>query len=1076
MTTSEPLTAVSYVYQADLSDARPGFTYVLRAGEQEVPLALHTTETRAAARAANPALASLADDELTHFSPAVLMPLDSVRRVHITGIPRDGDGLPYVHAVAITCAPAAHPGSILFEQINYPSTAQSFLFHHPDLMSSNAGVARLVMEHLSRDTAPETYDSILALALVMKRQGPPTADEKKGWAQLLPFESEDGQTLYQQRPSVRTTEAARTAMMRIQITTKNDLRLKDKKWTPQQGFSVVTDSKPSEPTLVAFLETDGDAVVRAEVTTRVDGLQTTVRAPATSGNGIRAGLSMRNYYLRYLGAYIQFLDVNGAPMKTPEWSPDGTAPAPAFALQSDDLRFLGSLASIDTILGIPDFALPGAVDVDITFPAGAVAARIYGLGLGTGENPYPVQALYGGIRTYFANLAIPTLLLAFTAISSPAGELADILKLPAVSRALQTIGATYGVYFVGNSVVEGKVDWRGVSMIGQLLFQKGVLAPALEPVTRYAAKAITKALLEREIPFVGWAATAISVIAGVAQLTQTIVEVATSPWAIGNRLTTSITSTVRIEPDPRKTSFPGSAGLPRSYNVRLVYQGSQPTMSVTRTLEPESVATVLLVQLTNNLGGFVKFQCDFFVGSQIAASASTAWLPNDGIRTTDVKLFLFETPILLDEHSVYEHAALLTYQEGAYRWMSPARAPVSTMRDLSSANTGNAISDLTGLSLSQRRHQLGCAWKAAGLGIADCTGTTDTQLYALQSVDTPGLPMDDARFSRCGYSVAPNVAYDPYPARFLMKDGQFLIGEDGRPKVDPDDRDLGLYFVDPAFRNLSDLEGGGYHLRRIPDNGTEPIPTGEAARPSFGRFPLLVDALILHPSGRVVAINKEYSTLMVTTLETNGRPDAEVPLARKSGGPAIDYRTPGGTPTDRLRPGLLANPIAIASTYDGTVLVLEDAGDAPAVSRIQAFDGNADPVDAFPGDGGALVPFLELPTGRHYLDLTVVGNADLAYIYVLYYDHDGAVPENYNVAVYRTGATVPRSTTPLLTVPGVSAARLAVDLFRTLYTLNWSITTGADGKPAGPPGGTTGPAGRTVPSLSQWLPRQRPQP
>lgn len=1063
---------VPYVYQADLSDAEPDFDYVLKAAGGTYPLTLYTPETRAAARAAHPTLASITDEQLTHFCETVPMPAGSVCRVSVAAVPRDPAKPGFVHLVAITCVPKATAQTVLSQTIDYPSTAAAFLFHHPDLMTDTGDIAAIVMEHLSPDTAPAAYKDILALALEMKRQGVPTEDPKKGWAQLLPFEGANNTTLVQQQPSARTIAAAQPAMMRIQVTTKNDLRLANRKWSPQQGVSVVAGTPPSQPEPSAFI--DSDFRIKPDVTASVYGLQTSAGPPSTPGKGNRASLWMTNYYLRWLGAYITFLDVNGVPLKTPNWSPDGAGPAPIYIYQEDTLRWLGPLPTAGTLLGAPAF--PATLKIDITFPEDAAAARVYGIGLGTGENPFPLAELYGTARTLFGNLIIPVLLLGVAVDQRPGGILAEILQDPFVSLALKVGGAIFaGDVFVG-SAVNRKLDVKGLATIGQFLINKGA-GEGLGRLAKFVAEKLTEEEIEDAAPFVGWALAAINVLENVAQITQTIVEVATTPLVIPNRVAATVTSTVTILPDPRKQAFPGSSSTKaRSYNVRLVYQGNGPTMSVTTPVGTGSTETQLTAKLTNNLGGLVKIQCDFFLGTEIAASASTAWLPNTEANTGSVTLALFETPVELNEDSVYTHESLLTFQDGAYVWMPTQQAPTSTRASLSAA-TGvgvNAISELGRVHLSQRHHQLGYSWEAAGLGLADCSnenaGRTDAQLYALQSVDIPGLPMSDGRFSGCGYSPRTTILYDPYPPRFLMENGQFVIGPDKRPVADPKDLDLGLYYIDPSARLLPDDRGGGYHLRQIPNEGTAPI-NSSAPAPSFGRFPLQVDAAVIHPSGRVLAINKQDSVLMVTPLETDGRADNDVPFARKLGGPAIDYLTPGGNATDRRRPGLLAAPVAIASTYDGTVLVLENAVDTPAVSRIQAFDGNGNPVDTFPDGPGKRSPFLALPTGRSYLDLAVVGNKDLAYLYILHYAGDGRDPRNYSVDIYRIGDTVPQdSKQPLVTTPGVSAAGLAVDLFRTLYTLNWSMTTDGHGNDAGPSGPKTGSKGRTVPSLSQWLP------
>jgi len=1067
MSADELRPTIPYVYQADLSDALPGFDYVLCAFKGQYPMTLHTPETRAAARAADPRLNAVPDAELTHYSPAVPIPFDACCRVHIAGVPPGGSTPTYVHLAAVTIPPQVRSESATHEKIDYVSTAKCFLFHHPDLMAVDKNVCSIVMEHMSSESAPEAYDEILKLALSMKRQGPPTETEGKGWAQIVPFEDR-GQAVFQQQPSAKTRTDAKPAMARVQITTKNDLRLENKKWTQEQGFSV------EDLTLVAFVDAQAaDFSFAPDVATQLHGVKTIVGPAKTPGEGIRAHLTIKNYFLRFLGAYIQFLDKDFQVMNTPDWKPDGSSGAPFYVDQLDDLRWLDGLAPVDTILGIPNTALPGLLELDITFPADAVAARLFCLGLGGGDDRYPVPGRYAVIRTVIANLTIPAVLLPFGVAIKAYRPLVELFAEPAVAGGLVALAAAYSAYVGIGSAVNGKVDYVGLSTILQLAgkFLGGKLEVFIETK-------LVEASIARQIPFAGWILAAIDVGTGLVQLTTTIVEVASSPWVIENRVTTSVESTVRVLPDPVRGSFPsGPANVPRTLNVRIVYEGSQPTIS--RTIAVGAApGDELTVTLTNKLGGNVKFQSDFFIGSQLAASASTEWLANVGTKTAEVTLALFQKRIELDEKSVYAHSSLLTFQNGAYEWMPTADAPSSTRTALDSRNrdsTGpiNAISELTGLSLSQRHHQLGYAWKAAGLGIVDCVaGTGETQLYGLQSVDIPGLAMKDARFSGCGYSGLSNIAYDPYPPRFKMdSEGHYEI-QNGRPVPDPNDRDLGLYYVDPTPAGRSDAEGGGYHLRQIPNDGNAPI-NRPGAQLSFGRFPLAVDAIVLHPSGRVIAINKQFSALMVTTLGTKGLADNAVTFARLAGGSAISYTPPGGLATLRRRPGLLADPIAVASTYDGTVMVLEDAGEQPAVSRLQAFDANGNPVNTFPDGSNGLGPFLELPTGRHYLDLAVAGNIDLADIYILYYERDGKSPEDYSVAIYQAGVRVRAKKSPLLvTTPRVSAARLAVDLFRTLYTLNWSMTTDGKGNLAGPHNSTTGPAGRTVPSLSEWLPPQ----
>jgi hypothetical protein len=114
-------------------------------------------------------------------------------------------------------------------------------------------------------------------------------------------------------------------------------------------------------------------------------------------------------------------------------------------------------------------------------------------------------------------------------------------------------------------------------------------------------------------------------------------------------------------------------------------------------------------------------------------------------------------------------------------------------------------------------------------------------------------------------------------------------------------------------------------------------------------------------------------------------------------------------------------------------------------ARVQAFDVHGNPTPIFESGTTALMP-LTPETGAIYLDLAVEG---LGYMYVLSYVNNGLVPASYRLDLYTPDGRFLARTT------GVAAGRLAVDLFRNLYTLNYEPI---DGSP------------RTEPSLSQWLP------
>jgi hypothetical protein len=145
----------------------------------------------------------------------------------------------------------------------------------------------------------------------------------------------------------------------------------------------------------------------------------------------------------------------------------------------------------------------------------------------------------------------------------------------------------------------------------------------------------------------------------------------------------------------------------------------------------------------------------------------------------------------------------------------------------------------------------------------------------------------------------------------------------------------------------------------------------------------------------------------------------------------------------------MLHPRAIAVALDGRLLVLEQP-DERGLGRIQCFDVVGNPVPYFrPRDGGELTPVLPLRNAdtTKFLDLSVEAKG---YIFVLGHSGDGATATQYRVDVYEPDGAF------LVSTPGVAAAKIAVDLARSMFTLNWQTLRG--------------PGGRTEPSVSLWVP------
>ena len=1093
------------VFHADLSDAHPGESYWVRAANGNHPLVPHTNESRARARAADPRLREVPDEHLTHYTKVVQMPTAGVSRVHIKHSAHHIAGINAAavasHAAIFVPTPpdervAAGYSAERQETISNVTTAKALAFHHPDLITQQPNIASIILGYMNGN--PFIANQFEQLGTLIRQMGKPaTGRSGTGWAELVPFTPEanpetgvSGKKTFFLNPRQDYMTAAGPTLTNLLLLIKNNMALQGKKWAAQNGTAVVAAAQAS-PQAKAARSGDRERIAMVETATttddwrpalthtgRVDGLQVELADinPATQ----QFSIIFTDYYIRYLGLYIRFFDAAGntIDLKSIEWTPDGANGITSTSylirevlgpvIEYDDLQFIGYMSGATTILGAP--IIKGYEKIAITMPPNAVAAEVMGSGLGfAGPDTWPKTPVIGSVMTSLMDLVIPAfMLIGAAALESNAGlkrQVDGLMKTKGFIGAVIGGGIVYFSYAVINSIYYRRIDWSDFATMGKLLFNS---AAAKLLIWCEAKMALKEA--EEEIPFAGWLMLALNISVGIAQLSETIVEICSTPWNVKVGIATEITTQVTVNPDPRHQAFPvAPAGDTSTLVVNLIYKGGKrPTVSVRQTIPADFTGQTLTASFPNNvLGGEFKLEAYYYIDNWGAAQATTGWMDNTDQNAASVALYLVQNPIPISANSIYVHTSLLTYQGDQYKWQPTASAPTATIADRDTSSSGNAISQWFGLALSQRFASLGFAWKAAGMGITSCSSGASGQLSAMQNIDIPGTPMIGTAFPACGFEAATRLAYDPYPPKFLMVDGRW-VPETGPPMPDPFDHSLGDYYVDPSKAAVPLDDGGGYHLRAI---SLSPPPVSfdmSSGQLSWARFAYYPDSISIHPSGAVAAVNTLNCKLSITELQKDGAADDALPVA-------VDY---SGQAFTTQRPGLLFSPVAVSCSYDGTFLVLESTkggGSAlttiPAVARIQAFDVNGNPVNRFFDSAGDPTPFLPLQgVGDYtYLDLCAVGDEKMTYMYVLYYNGVGSAPSDYNVAIYQYGTTQPASN-PLVTTNGVSAANLFVDMWHTLYTLNFAMVTNGSGAPAGPVNGTTGPAGRTVPSASEWLP------
>lgn len=1051
----------------------------------------------------------------THYSSTpVQLPPDQAIRVNLAHSMNNRPDLPgsWVPShVSIIASALGNPGDQGFGPIE---TAKALIFHHPDLMTQDPKAAKVIMDYMDEEKNPSIFSLISndedGLADVIDDLGSPKfaqdePDDDEGWAlyveETFTFD-EKKETAYKLEPRDAVLKAAERAMRAVLDMAQNDPKLKDKKWFEEIGESIDADveidyevSTDGEFDLISS-EGEGTSDYRAALSIKNEqyGLKTKILDKGINSEGLPwVELKLSNYYLRHLGVYLVFYDADDNIIETPkEWFPEGQIADLLRMFFKDinipDLRekfpslfkrrasYCGTLSPVTTFLGFPVRANPGKTKLKFTFPSNKVTkVKIIGGGQGTGEIDFPETTYLGKTLTWIFELIVPAFLLGLTVKMNSSKALQDLVK-----KNLGKIIAVGLVYFGGKiaakAIKHSETDWKSISTLTGILFKK-----AMKPILAHIIVRVTTQKLAQAVPTAGWAMVAVAIAETTAKIAQTGYAIVVSPNEINNDLKSTISSKIIVHPDPRGNAWPRAANNSKAYvNCKMIYKNEKRAI-VKKTFTIPSHFTEKTIEFEfneNTLGGRVRFEVEFCIDNWIAAKASTEEMPNDLENTSEVNTYLFQIPVPLNEDTLFTHKSKLIFKDNQYQWFETSEAPTSTINNLSAAAEGNAISLFTNLALNQRKGAIGISYKSFGTGLRDAQNPespSSSQLFAFQSVSVPGKPMEDVKFTDFGFRGPSALVFNQFPPLFKMKNNTWELDENNLPIPDPSDRDLGNYYIDPRKASVPLSEGGGYHLRKVDIEGkTNYNPNSKKPEDllSYGRFSMYPDHVTLHPSGYIIGINQKHFAIMITPFPTNPK-TGDYPFGKADDNLAVAMNF-GGEAKHEKRMGRLYKPLSVCCSYDGVICILEQSLGTGAnnVARIQTFNLEGVSVPCFVEDGKE-TSLLPIKNDVTYMDMQAVGNQQSTYIFVSYYKNDGSKVSDYEVAVYNFGknrTTGEKYSKHVLDIKGIPAARIAVSMWHYLYTLNFEMTTDGNNNPAGPKDPNSGPAGRTVPSVSEWLP------
>jgi hypothetical protein len=925
--------------------------------------------------------------------------------------------------------PAQTLEDLLEEQAVFDTTdhAATLISLHPDMLSGEPNSAAHVQGNHIQSNGATTALSVTIQALGdAQPQQSPGAPNATGWATLVPITNDDtnqpfrnqkgnnkgliqytpdwnpaidaiaGQGAVSIAPGVKNDESLGTDITGSDGTSQPSGAL----WARHDGFPTVDQSSVASGASVE------DAVSWTLTDKSVDqGLLITATVAEQSG-GPQVTLTCANWYVRWIGIYLQFLKSDGTPIPVAEL-PSNTIPDNNPASNTTDALF-GSMVSPEfTILAIPVAA--GYSTVVFNMPSAARTVRILGSGLGFGSVTYPDTVVPGAVMTIGVNFGLAT----FFLIAGASDKLSPFVKAaisPVGQLLAQELVTLLAADLKSPDAISQPGTWKSLGLTLLKAFLGYRAGQTLTGIITGIVVIVTGSEFEDAIPIVGQIMRVIAAIVGVANLEHTLIDVLASPWSYVYEMVFTHPLSVKILHDPGNNQFPATANY---YKVTALFDSggtpftqTLPISNGTKDLKPVVFQNVPLGGMVNLSTAFYSRSSDPAQNDWLAAKGTTGLVSNSMDQAPNLTIEEFKVPI--KSNTAYVHSRKTTLvADGDRVWDSNAPAPTAKVADATCGGVGS-LCDFRNITVRQgtsaEAGYLGYAWKGYSSGVTGCVGGGVGQFDQLANINTGADPQTGYAPGPCGLPDGTRIAYSP--------------------------------LTQPASNFYFDSNAGIVRQVQLDPPGFDP-PSEHRA---WGKFNLRCDALLLHPTGKLVSISSAESRIETLRLPAKALSDADASVQ-------LIAQVHAGQGT---RAGLIDTPAAAAISPEGVILLLEQNN-----NRIQAFDTGANPVKFFAKQTSPYFLNLDATAGGDtvYLDLAVEFTG---YLYVLSYNQ---ATNLYRLDIYHPGQS---DTTPISTTHDVNAAKLTVDYWRNVYTLNYEVLLI-------PPGGAV-PA-ITEPSVSMWIPK-----
>jgi len=721
-------------------------------------------------------------------------------------------------------------------------------------------------------------------------------------------------------------------------------------------------------------------------------------------------ITVKNWYVRYLGLYIRYLDGDGNVITPGQVRDELGADTMASYYPFQDVAdfdtgkevFADMLFPLFEVFGLP--AAPETTKtLQIPMPTSATSILILGSGMGqttSNQNPFPESTVIGTVMTAIVSFGLTFFFLSLAAASAYSPFSAALQQ----QKNLFTLLPIFVQLFSTELQAVTFQNPKAFRALGATVGSK-LLTQAASSIVQFMAPFIAEAEEEQAvldaIPFIGAGYAAFTALGTLAQIAQSAVEVAISPstYAYEINLTHDIEVTVRPNLNPPPDGDPdGWPATATHFEVIALFDGGTPVtirseLPPTQTTDPQTVTlsrVPLGGQVTVSVG--VYSDTDFLVGT---ASAET----QDNQEGVSFDITFKEILVPLDATTVYSHKELIELDAvGNHVWAASTTPPVQEASGCSPSN--GQLCSLNGITVNSATGDVGQNFQSYNSAVPTCANpNSHANGHQFSNISSTQDPESAFFFTGCTFSSSPRLVYD-----LLNRNSMNFY--------------LDTSSTGPNYKGV---------IRQVRlDANSNPGFDGPGSNRAWGKLQFDSDSLLLHPGGKIISITNTKNKFEVIELPDSVQTDANAPFSNT-------YSAQG------LRPGLLDGPVHAALDPDGTILVLEDGN-----KRIQAFDLNGNAAPIFPG-GAYYVPLKDQPVTR-YLDFAVEFKG---YMYVL-----SIVSGVYTLDIYQpTGEWLAATT-------GFDAQRLAVNYWRDVFAQNSQVLKLPDGSlPA-----------RTEPSISHWIP------